>query len=428
VVARVAAHGFPKLANQYQFCCRDARTEQLLGELVYWDLAIIDSPVLVTMSEYLGGAGVIRSHSPSTVILAYFSGSDINPQYQAPIIGEFSGTVDSSWYLRDIYGARVPLFEVEPDLWTWTLNPTTPVNGHLPAFVNDRILATRLVDGIFYDWASTSIAWLNHRHPSQNAPIDMTGDGLADPDSAIDSLWRKGFGELLANSRRQFPPATVVIGNAGWGTAWDYDSLLQGVMIEQFLEGETVSQERFGWEAIMRTYAHFQQNAVAPRLSIIMANRDDPDDTQFMRFALASTLMFDGYFCFTNRTTPTPAYQTAWWYDEYAVDRTSGTATKDLAWKGYLGRPIAEAVSADDRTVRLADALAMGDGGAVRSVWRRDFEHGIVVVNPTKGDQTVDLGGAFRKILGVRDSVFNNGSMIDTIVLPQRSGAVLLRL
>jgi hypothetical protein len=159
-----------------------------------------------------------------------------------------------------------------------------------------------------------------------------------------------------------------------------------------------------------------------------MANRDDPDDTQFMRFALASTLMFDGYFCFTNRTTPTPAYQTAWWYDEYAVDRTSGTATKDLAWKGYLGRPIAEAVSADDRTVRLADALAMGDGGAVRSVWRRDFEHGIVVVNPTKGDQTVDLGGAFRKILGVRDSVFNNGSMIDTIVLPQRSGAVLLRL
>jgi hypothetical protein len=428
VAARVVAHGFPRLANQIQLCCRDGTTEDLLTELAFWDVAILDPALLVTLPEFLGDRGTIRSRNPTTILLAYFSGADVNLDANAPVWREFNSTVDTTWYLRDDSGRRVPLFEVTPGRWTWALNLTTSVSEHLPRFINDEILATRLVDGVFYDWAATSISWLNRRGVAQGRRIDMTGDGIAEPDSTVDRLWTLGYRYLLANSRRAFPPRTLVVGNAGWGTGWDYDEALNGVMLEQFLEGAGEGAEERWWETVMRTYAHYQTYALPPRVSIVMANRDDPDDTRFMRFALASTLMFDGYFSFTNRTTPTAAYQTARWYDEYAVDWTSGTASKDLGAKGYLGSPVSDAFNPLDGQEKLLGVLESGVPGAGGRVWRRDFENGIVLVNPSDNEKEIDLDGRFRKIRGLRDSTFNDGAMVRRILLPSRTGVVLLKM
>jgi hypothetical protein len=427
VTARVEAHSFPRLANQIQLCCRDKNTEALLAELAFWDLAIIDPAVIVTMPEYLGSSGIIRSRDPTTVLLAYFSGADVNLDANAPVWKEFNASVDSTWYMRDISGNRVPLFEVHPGRWTWALNLTTAASEHIPVFINHNILSTRLVDGIFYDWAATSMAWLNRRSPQVSGPIDMNGDGVAEPDSTVDRLWTLGYRYLLANSQRRFPAATLLVGNAGWGAGWHYDSVLHGVMLERFLDGAAAGDEERGWESVMRTYAHYQTHAVQPRLSILMANRDDPNDTGFMRFALASTLMFDGYFSFTNRTLPTPAYQSARWYDEFAVDLVSGTASKDLASKGYLGSPTSEAFNPLDPDEKLLRLLESGVTGAGNIVWRRDFENGIVLVNPSDLEREIDLGGVFRKIRGVRDPRFNDGNTLSAVSLAPRSGVVLLR-
>jgi hypothetical protein len=60
------------------------------------------------------------------------------------------------------------------------------------------------------------------------------------------------------------------------------------------------------------------------------------------------------------------------------------------------------------------------------SIWRRDFENGIVLVNPTAAALQVALGGTFRRILGTVDPVVNDGSRITTAAVPAGDGLFLL--
>lgn len=53
----------------------------------------------------------------------------------------------------------------------------------------------------------------------------------------------------------------------------------------------------------------------------------------------------------------------------------------------------------------------------ITSVYRRDFDHGIVVINPSLTDKTVTLEKPYKKILGTRDPVVNNGAVVDSVTL-----------
>ncbi len=143
-----------------------------------------------------------------------------------------------------------------------------------------------------------------------------------------------------------------------------------------------------------------------------------------MRFGLASSLMFDGYFGFTNRDG---AYRTCRWYDEYSVDIGSGAANSETRFKGYLGKPAGAAYNIDRPDESLKDALRNEQQDAEKKAWRRDFENGIVVVNPGNKERLVDLHGIFKKIRGSIDPRFNDGSSISQIQLSKESGVILLR-
>ena len=65
--------------------------------------------------------------------------------------------------------------------------------------------------------------------------------------------------------------------------------------------------------------------------------------------------------------------------------------------------------------------------GAFPDVWRRDFQGGISLVNPTMTPVTVELGGTFRKILGTQAPNVNDGSLVSQVVLPPQDGIILLR-
>lgn len=426
VERRASTHRFPKLANQYQLCCRGESSLVLFDQLPLWDLAIVDAETILTLPDYLGAGGRIRAANPQALLLAYFSAADANLDLTLPINQGFLQNLAPAWYLRDTRGDQIRLYELEPGQWTLAMNEATPFSEYLPRYLTDNVVSSGLVDGIFYDWATTEMSWLNHRSPPLNGPVDIDNDGRADSDRKIDARWTRGYSRMLSNSRRLFPRGTLVLGNAGWRTGPAYSSLLNGVMIERFLDGESVSERSLGWMSVMRSYAHYQTQALPPRLSILMANRDDPRDFQFMRFALASALMFDGYFCFTNRSVPS-SYATAWWYDEYAVDLSSGLASPAARFKGYLGLPISAAFDAARPRRLLRSALRADDAGSRAAVWRRDFEHGVVLVNPTRETHDVDLGGRFRKIRGTGDPAFNDGARLAHIALQPRSGAVLLK-
>ena len=60
-------------------------------------------------------------------------------------------------------------------------------------------------------------------------------------------------------------------------------------------------------------------------------------------------------------------------------------------------------------------------------LWRRDFENGIVLVNPTDLLQFIELGETVRRIRGQLDRDFNTGEPLDEVSLAPKSGIILLR-
>ncbi|HIE57906.1 MAG TPA: hypothetical protein EYP88_06735, partial [Anaerolineales bacterium] len=62
-----------------------------------------------------------------------------------------------------------------------------------------------------------------------------------------------------------------------------------------------------------------------------------------------------------------------------------------------------------------------------RDIWRRDYEHGIALVNATHSPQTVSLGGEFRKINGTQAPDVNDGSLVSDVTLAPLDGLILLR-
>jgi hypothetical protein len=420
LVQRVGHHQFPKLANELQGYFPDLT---VLEEAADWDLLVVDSELVALLPEYLGATGILRARNPNLVVLTYFSAADFIPGDTAPIRSEFARGLDDAWFMKDTSGQRFVLFEVVPGSWTEMLNLTTGVSAFMPSYLQQDVVATGLTDGVYYDWINDDISYLNHRTDAPCGPPDIDNDGLAESDAELNALWQQATAALLTNSRLAFPPGTVVFGNGGWVTGETYDALLNGTMVEQFLDGESLG-DAFGWSALMRAYAAHASAGYEPNLSFVMANRDSQAEVSFMRFALASTLMFDGYFCFTNKSG---VYGSSWWYDEYAVDLASGMAEHTFGHKGFLGPALGEALNALNTQEKLRDVLAEGGTRADQLVWRRDFANGVVLVNPTQGSVQVNLGATLRRIRGTVDPTFNTGESLSSITLAARSGAILLR-
>jgi hypothetical protein len=61
------------------------------------------------------------------------------------------------------------------------------------------------------------------------------------------------------------------------------------------------------------------------------------------------------------------------------------------------------------------------------NVWRRDFQNGIVLVNPTELNMTVPLETQFRRILGTHAPTINTGALANSMTLPAFDALFLLR-
>jgi hypothetical protein len=267
--------------------------------------------------------------------------------------------------------------------------------------------------------------------------IDLNQDGVDETDQQIDSAMISGMRNLHIKSRNLWGDNILILGNGGPDSTPDYVTTLNGNMIECFLDPEIFVEEplRNSWSTHMMIYSSYALQAQEPRIVFNLAcGRQNPDNFELMRFTLASTLLSDGYYAFAGDGPGGGDYDATWWYDEFSVDIETGEAVEALEYKGYLGEALGPAYSVLDAIDQLVDTLGMGSGSvdftnriAETKVWRRDFEHGIVLVNPTDTSEIVDLGGTFRKIQGTRDPAFNDGSEVNVIVLSPVSGVILLR-
>ncbi len=421
---RAESHRFPKLFNQYQSCCRTPESEADFDALHYWDLVTVDAEILEHMQEYLGRAGLFRTRNPNIIVTTYFSSFDEEPLELGlfQIFAEFNAGLHPDWILQDTSKMPIKLFNFSPGIWSHAMNQSVDgLNDYMAQYVLAKLVSVYPIDGIWYDWgANSNFAWLSNTNG--NGPIDVDLDGVADPADFVDSELRDGLARLHTVSRQIFPPDLVILGNAGRNSDADFLSTLNGVELEGFGTMYPGDGPNFTWSARMRTYAAYASGALEPRLTHLLAVADQQNDYTFLRFTLTSALMFDGYFGFTS----SPVYAATWWYDEYSVDLGSGKAIKDLQFKGYLGNATGAAYNAENPAEHLDDRLAQGDQSAESAVWRRDFEHGVALVNPTNSPRTVSLGGTFRRILGTVDPAFNDGASVTSQDLPPLGGAILL--
>lgn len=99
------------------------------------------------------------------------------------------------------------------------------------------------------------------------------------------------------------------------------------------------------------------------------------------------------------------------------------TFRDDRPMKGY---PLSFSAGDDLGTVELRN-VSWQMGSAVLG-WQREFEHGLVVVNPTLRPQEFAITGSFKRIRGKQDAVHNNGQPVDrTITVPPCDAYLLIR-
>jgi hypothetical protein len=144
---------------------------------------------------------------------------------------------------------------------------------------------------------------------------------------------------------------------------------------------------------MMTQYRRIMAALAEPKLAIF-SQFGKPNDYQAFRYGFASCLLDDAYYSFTDESK---GYKGVVWFDEYDVDLGAAVSP-----------PSTQAWSA--------------------GVYRRDFEKGIVLVNPKgNGAKEVTLEADFVKVKGTQSPTVNDGRVVRKVKLADRDGLVLLR-
>jgi hypothetical protein len=426
---RLESHQYPKLFLEIQ---DNDPSAEILTQSYYWDLSTFPVEIEKTEKAYLGPNGWIRSQNPNSVLLGGFSVQEYVPDENSAVGTPFVANLEPAWTMHDTSGKPFNIFYYSnSNYWSKMLNLSSSVNTFLPQYLNQTVMSTGLFDGIYYDGIDEDWSWLvNCQCDRPNGPIDINNDKIPDTATQVNQAIDEGTVKLLTETRTLFPDPSIITGNAGggglllkYGATEDtiLENLLNGRMLEGFLTSDISGTN---WLQNMRNYYLMQKASADPKTPLLLAYCTGTDYSN-LRYALSSSLMFDGYFGCTNNQNHGDSYTATWWYDEYAVNLNTGRAEKSLTAKGYLGKPTSEAYNPISGKP-LSQFLANNNYSASQMVWRRDFQNGIVLVNPSEVSQIVDLKGTYKKINGLQDQKFNDGSELTKITLPAKSGAILL--
>ncbi len=376
-----ARDGYPKLANYFLHW---ELTESDVQSLARWDVVVLD------MENQVRNPGLLkklRTLNPKIIILAYITSEEIAQNaVSSPSImrRRLASRLSDNWYLTDPNGNRLTFWGGTHMLNVADNSPL--VNGQrftsaLASFVSDEILSTGLWDGVFYDNTWDSLSWLTTN-------VDLDRDGAVDTN--IDEHWRSGYRALFNETRRLTGDKYILVGNGGTKA---YRNELNGILLENF-------PNTGGWSGTMDIYQFYEQGQRTPHVMIIdrnTLNSGKNNNYRSVRFGLASSMLGNGYYAFDYGDKD---HGQLWWYDEYDAK---------------VGDPIS------------APASLSGDKPFVSGVWRREFEHGVALVNGTDKAQEVDLGGEYEKIIGKQDPAVNDGSIVEKVKLEAYDGIVMYK-
>ncbi len=333
--------------------------------------------------------GELRRLNSDIILLAYVPTLSFNHRFWFDALHQkLLRGIRDEWWLRDAGGARVSIWP-----GTEALNLTSGWASYLAQFTQNEILASGTWDGVFFDEVDACISCRN------GGNVDTDRNGSRDDAVSADRAWRQGYVSLLASARTFFGRERLIMINGS--STPEYQPYVNGRMFEAF---PTPWEGAGRWEDVIRNYLTLEKTVGgSPPLFFVSgdtANTGLQTNYRDVRFGLTSTLLGGGYFGYDYGTEN---HGQLWWYDEYDT---------------FLGRP--QSAPRDEKSP--------ANTAVTPSVWRRDFEKGIVLVNATDGSQTVSLRGDFEKLHGVQDPATNDGSIVSRVSLLPADGAILLRV
>lgn len=376
---------FPRLANYFLHW---TISDEEARELARFDIVILDAEVQERSRPQLQK---LRELNPKLILLAYVPASEIRRDVGslreiAPLRYRMGSAAPEAWYLKDAAGGRRSFW---PGTWIVDVTDGAPRsetsygllrwNEYLPKFVASEILATGLWDGVFYD-----NAWDNIVHFARGTP-DIDRDGTTDNPDGARARWQDGV-RAIYRQTAALNPDKFVFENDGPM----YAPEVHGVLLESF--------PRKGWTRHREELKRVRGEGKDPAVAILNANTFNSgrrDDFRAMRFGLTTALLSDAFFSFDFGDQD---HGQTWRYDEYEV---------------FLGEPAQNS---------LTQKFQSG-----KPIWIRNFENGIVLVNPNDAPRAVTLPIEVEKVRGIQDTSVNDGRITREFVVGALDGLIVLR-
>lgn len=369
-----------------------------LNNIAKLDIAVIqlfvdhnvDGYSIADITSYL------KSRNPDVKLLQYVIINEVSQtsisfqEIRDKVSREKGAGGRGDWYARNAAGDHV---------WewpgTWMLNfsdySTPDSNGQrLPQWLADWFSEKYFEvggqwDGFFID--------VMNIEPQKDYDWDLDGDNDSRSDPVIVDKYTAG--QMAFHDRfMQRYPQFIGMGNiADWFVASNplperYRKTVNGLI--EGIAGFSWSQEKWGgFNGMMESY---RDGLDSTKDFILFHVLGDKTDYRFLRYTLAACLMDNGYY--THNTTD--SYQEQAWFDEFDIE---------------LGMAIDP-----------PQTSPWSNG-----VYRRVFEHGVVLVNPkVNGSQTVNVGPGLKRFTGTQDPVQNSGSSVTSLTLAAGDGIILV--
>ncbi len=367
----------------------------------------------------------IREYSPKTIILPYLTAIGIQGfggSYQDDLFDR----LDDSMRLQNAAGdfATNPS---NPNNFPYNLYVGNPFSEVYSDHISEDIISRGDYDGIWFDVVGSTF-WFLKDYETPGFPytiypdIDMDGadEDLDNPTvySIARGYWMEGINKLLNLTNSKIGNTALIVGN----TADAYPSNYEGKVWEGKLEhsqggsddGPVHTFLEYSDSTYMtRSFPYWNQETSSPHLNWNLFTNDvnvtlEPENHYARhRLGLAASIIGEVYH---DSECAIEGCRELDWYDEYWVDPITADPTNiSEIGSGYLGTPISEATLNN-------------------SIWRKDFQNGIVLLNQNISQKTTELNKTYRYINGIESPLINKGGFTSkTLTINGKDGIILLR-
>lgn len=355
----------------------------------------------------------IKEFNPQIILLPYVNAPDNNISYGVSSFPhqDFFEKLSDTWRLRNAQGQYITNLHF-PNVMNYNLLASLPWAEALSQHVRDDVISRGDWDGVWYDVVDTNFWWLYDytlNRYTQYPDFDLDGvnedlNNSADYNKAK-NIWVSGMAEIMTLSRQTMGQDVIIVGNNGDANA----NLYSGKMWERFLYyhegGFTNNLSAYLSIGNNNSFTYWNTHTASPHLNWNLFEMNTFTNYKRHRLGLAASLLGGVYYNPADRND----YRQIYWFDEFWVDWDSGEVTSEASQgRGYLGQPVSDAYM------------------IATDIWRRDFQHGIVIVNSSANVATIDLGDTFRYIKGLQDAIANPGGIVSELVLSAYDARILL--